>query len=397
MQYGTIKDGESTPLQEGGYSDDGTSTSAAPNTTNKHTRSAIIRALMVGTTVGTLLLMMAGHSKMMARSSNVDGMVAVSSTARQPPGTPLALVASGMPTPAPFDPSALGGMRGIAAPFPTVDTRADFNMLLSIETRQLPSLDTDLSGCHIQVRSKQIAAASPDCARYFRPVEGEFCYRFALFVGQQDPPSETVCPINAAIEEIIEAANNGEYSETSIGDIRNAEVVKFVTTAAPKPTPAAPERTDPTTNENLERIPDLANLMGYTTFVEALVATDLVDTLSNPGPFTVFAPTNTAFDTLGPELLGCLFEDQFSGSLQAVLEYHVTTTGEFLTEDLSNNQVIRMLNGEDILIKIEADGTFVIYVVFSSVHNNADVESANLKASNGVLQGINRVLLPPGA
>ena len=89
--------------------------------------------------------------------------------------------------------------------------------------------------------------------------------------------------------------------------------------------------------------------------------------LSNPGPFTVFAPTNTAFDTLGPELLGCLFEDQFSGSLQAVLEYHVTT-GEFLTEDLFNNQVIRMLNGEDSLIKIEADGTFVIYVFFLLVY-----------------------------
>lgn len=125
------------------------------------------------------------------------------------------------------------------------------------------------------------------------------------------------------------------------------------------------------------------------------MAADLVDALSNPGPFTVFAPTNTAFDTLGPELLGCLFEDQFSESLQAVLEYHVTA-GEFLSEDLFNKQVIRMLNGEDILIKIEPDGTFVIYVVHSSVHNNADIESPNLKASNGVLQGINRVLLPPG-
>jgi len=88
MKYDTIEDGESTPLQEGGYSDDGTSTSAAPNTTNKHTRSTIVRILMVGTTVGTLLLMITGHSKMMARYSNVDGMVAVSSTARHPPGTP---------------------------------------------------------------------------------------------------------------------------------------------------------------------------------------------------------------------------------------------------------------------------------------------------------------------
>jgi len=71
MTYDTIKDGDSTPLQEGGYSIDGTSTSAAPfSTKNKHTSSAIVRAMMVGAAVGVLLLMMAGYSKMMMDSSS---------------------------------------------------------------------------------------------------------------------------------------------------------------------------------------------------------------------------------------------------------------------------------------------------------------------------------------
>ena len=83
MTYDTINDEESTPLCkiQGGYSDD--ATGVAPSSTKKPTSSTIVRALMVGTAVGALLLM-AGPSKMttLNKSSNVDGMVVVSSTAK---------------------------------------------------------------------------------------------------------------------------------------------------------------------------------------------------------------------------------------------------------------------------------------------------------------------------
>jgi len=84
MTYHTIEDGELTPLQEGGYSDD------APRKKNQHTSSAIVRAMrammMVSTAVTVLLWMLAGHTKMLRHSSrNVDGStVVVSSTARHP-------------------------------------------------------------------------------------------------------------------------------------------------------------------------------------------------------------------------------------------------------------------------------------------------------------------------
>ena len=78
MTYDTIEDGESTPLHEGGYSEN------APSMKNKYTSAFIVRALMVGTAVAVgALLLMAGHSKMTTmnnKSSNVvDGMVVVSS------------------------------------------------------------------------------------------------------------------------------------------------------------------------------------------------------------------------------------------------------------------------------------------------------------------------------
>lgn len=161
-----------------------------------------------------------------------------------------------MPTPAPFDASALGGMSGIAAPFPTVETVANFNLLLSFKTdlillggslrRQLQTSDEDFNGCRYQPRSEQIVASSPECTKYFPSTKGAFCYRFELFITQQDPPNETLCPINAAIERIIDAANNGEYANGGTGNILDAEVVRFVETAAPSSvTPTTPAPTTP--------------------------------------------------------------------------------------------------------------------------------------------------------
>ena len=172
------------------------------------------------------------------------------------PVTPPTPPPSGMPTPAPFDASALGGMSGIAAPFPTVETVANFNLLLSFKTdlillggslrRQLQTSDEDFNGCRYQPRSEQIVASSPECTKYFPSTEGAFCYRFELFITQQDPPNETLCPINAAIERIIDAANNGEYANGGTGNILDAEVVRFVETAAPSSvTPPAPPPTTP--------------------------------------------------------------------------------------------------------------------------------------------------------
>merc|ERR1712028_200075 len=134
-------------------------------------------------------------------------------------------------------------------------------------------------------------------------------------------------------------------------------------------------------------IPGTASEYGFTTLVTALTAADLVQALSSPnGPYTVFAPTDAAFDVLGQELLGCLLLPENQVVLQDVLLYHVAN-GEYLAQQLLNNQVIEMTNTDSILITID-EGTVVI-------NDNAEVVAANIIASNGVLHGIDRVLIPP--
>merc|ERR1712161_98252 len=109
-------------------------------------------------------------------------------------------------------------------------------------------------------------------------------------------------------------------------------------------------------------IPNKAKELGFGALVAALTAADLVGALSNPpnqGPFTVMAPTNEAFDLLGDTLLGCLLLPRYVEVLQTILLYHVAN-GLVLAKDLSNDQVIPMLNGESIVINIDNGGTVTI-------------------------------------
>ena len=186
-----------------------------------------------------------------------------------PMPTPMPVMT--LPTPAPFDSSSLGGMSGIARPFPTIISAVNFNLELSLQTdlilqggslrRQLQTADEDFSGCRYQPRSDQIVASSPECTQYFPSGAGDFCYRFELFVGQQDPPNETLCPINAAIDKIIDAAKKGAYSGTSIGDIQDAKLVQYADTAAPSES-SYPSSTPPTEGPTSDEEPTDAPTSG---------------------------------------------------------------------------------------------------------------------------------------
>ena len=114
-----------------------------------------------------------------------------------------------------------------------------------------------------------------------------------------------------------------------------------------------------------------------------LDSTGLDEALAGPGPFTVFAPTDAAFDALPPEvILGLLMDN---AALTNVLTYHVA--GDSLTSgDLSDGQQITTLFGEDVTVSI-MDGTVMI--------NDATVIVADLIGSNGVVHVIDAILLPP--
>jgi transforming growth factor-beta-induced protein len=125
----------------------------------------------------------------------------------------------------------------------------------------------------------------------------------------------------------------------------------------------------------------------FSFLVEALTAADLVETLSGPGPFTVFAPTNAAFDALLIEL-GITKEELLADKplLTNVLTYHVLTS-TVLAADVPVDQPITTLQGSSFVV----DSAFVIT---DAQDRTSNIVATNLQGINGVIHTIDRVLLP---
>ncbi len=122
----------------------------------------------------------------------------------------------------------------------------------------------------------------------------------------------------------------------------------------------------------------------FSTLVAAVTAADLGETLSGEGPFTVFAPTNEAFEALPAGLLDKLLLPENKEVLTQILTYHVVA-GEVMSTDIEPGKV-PTVEGEDITIKV-TDGAVTV--------NGANVTTADVEASNGVIHVIDEVLVPP--
>ena len=122
----------------------------------------------------------------------------------------------------------------------------------------------------------------------------------------------------------------------------------------------------------------------FQTLVAAVTAADLVATLSGPGPFTVFAPVDTAFAALPAGTVESLVEPENKEKLTSILTYHVVA-GKVLSTDLSDGMKAKTVNGAEISITI-ADGKVKV--------NGAQVVLADVATSNGVIHVIDGVLLP---
>lgn len=121
----------------------------------------------------------------------------------------------------------------------------------------------------------------------------------------------------------------------------------------------------------------------HTTLVTAVKAAELVDVLSNAGPFTVFAPTNAAFDQLPDGTVTDLLKPEKKAVLQDILQYHVAVA-VYKTEMLQDGQVIPMANDGKVTIGVK-DGKYTV--------NGANIV-ASVPASNGIVHVIDAVLLP---
>jgi uncharacterized surface protein with fasciclin (FAS1) repeats len=136
---------------------------------------------------------------------------------------------------------------------------------------------------------------------------------------------------------------------------------------------------------DLVDIPSVAVGTGvHTALVAALTKADLVSTLQGDGPFTVFAPTDQAFTDAGIDL-DSFSTDEEIATLADILTYHVVA-GSVLSTDLEDKTTTTAVNGDSLAFAVDADGVMV---------NDANVVSADVLASNGVVHVIDKVLMPP--
>ena len=123
----------------------------------------------------------------------------------------------------------------------------------------------------------------------------------------------------------------------------------------------------------------------HSTLVAAVKAAELVDVLSNAGPFTVFAPTNAAFDKLPAGTVDGLLKPEKKNDLADILQYHVYV-GSLSAESLQDGQTLGMVNGGTVKVS-KKDGKIML--------NGTATIVASVPASNGIIHVIDGVLLPP--
>ncbi len=143
-------------------------------------------------------------------------------------------------------------------------------------------------------------------------------------------------------------------------------------------------------------IENAVNSKDHTTLVAAVKAAELVDVLSGTGPFTVFAPTNVAFDNLPKGTVETLLKPENKKQLQTILTYHVVS-GKYNAADIS--KMIKEGNGKA-MIKTVSGGTLTAWAKGKDVYvtdengNSAKVTIADVNQSNGVIHVVDAVLLP---
>lgn len=140
-----------------------------------------------------------------------------------------------------------------------------------------------------------------------------------------------------------------------------------------------------TVQKRAPSVVDIAtNDKNFSTLVSALQAAGLVDTLKGEGPFTVFAPTNSAFENLSDGTLEDLMKPENKTQLQKILKNHVVQ-GRRMAEDVADRSSFSSLSGDPLRIQAKGDQVRI---------GDATIRQTDLQAENGIVHVIDRVLLP---
>ena len=141
-------------------------------------------------------------------------------------------------------------------------------------------------------------------------------------------------------------------------------------------------------------VENAVNSKDHTTLVAAVKAAGLVDTLSSSGPFTVFAPTNAAFDKLPAGTVETLVKPENKAMLTGILTYHVVP-GRITAADIAakaNGGTARYttVQGEPLMFKKSGSG----WMIMDGKGNSGHITVANVYQSNGVIHVIDTVMMP---
>ncbi len=166
--------------------------------------------------------------------------------------------------------------------------------------------------------------------------------------------------------------NNGATSETTTN-----------TTEAATPTGGQENVKDDVSQKDVVKV--AMSSPDHTTLVAALKQADLVTSLSNAGPFTVFAPTNEAFNKLPKGTVEGLMKNDKKDDLVNILQYHVFVSA-LQPSSFQDGQTLNMVNGDNLKVNVK-DGKITL-------NGTAHVINT-IPASNGMIYVIDEVLLPP--
>jgi uncharacterized surface protein with fasciclin (FAS1) repeats len=199
----------------------------------------------------------------------------------------------------------------------------------------------------------------------------------------------TACMATACSPKQDDADTAAPAADTSaMADSTTADAAGSMQADAPAADAAAPADKDIV--DTASGSPD------HSTLVAAVQAAGLVDTLKGAGPFTVFAPTNAAFDALPAGTVDGLLKPDKKADLTKILTYHVVpgnVDAAALTEQITaggGSATLNTVQGEALIAKAAAGGV----TITDAKGNIANVTTADLKGTNGIIHVVDKVLMP---
>ena len=140
---------------------------------------------------------------------------------------------------------------------------------------------------------------------------------------------------------------------------------------------------------NKDLVESLAGASDFSTLQAAMVAAGLVDAAKGAGPFTVFAPSNAAFNKLPAGMVEKLVMPENKDKLAGILAYHVVA-GNVMAADLKNGQVVKTVGGGTLTVRKKGRSVMLI----DAKGGSATVTTADIRTTNGMVHAIDTVLMP---